>query len=57
MTQTFAWNLPAETRGDIVDHAPSISQLYREMQVAYGALRRMSAILEHIAATMPPDGK
>jgi hypothetical protein len=56
MSQARAWTHPPRTREEVVDLAPSISQLYREMQVAHGALARMAAILEQVAATMPADG-
>jgi hypothetical protein len=55
MSRDSNWNLP-DSHERTTDLAPPISQLYREMQVAHGALARMAAILEHVAVTLPPDG-
>jgi hypothetical protein len=41
--------------GQVVDLAPSVADLYKEVQKARDALAKMAALLERIAATMPDD--
>jgi hypothetical protein len=43
--------LPGKTR----EIAPSVAELYQELQKAQRALARMAALIEQVASTLPPD--
>jgi hypothetical protein len=52
-------NLIPGTRvtAQIVDVAPAVAELYRELQTAQQALARMVVLIEQVASNLPPDDR